>query len=106
MHTASSAFYEGVSVEQILMACHWCSYNTFTSFYMNEVAWQTDIQFSFGPYVVDQQVVLAPLSCLLESPKDSRTLFLRPLDRALNFGHMLSGSSPPHAARSEASSHD
>ena len=65
---ASSAFYGGVSVEQILSACHWCSHNTFTSFYLKELVWQTDGQLSLGPFGAAQQVVSAPSSGLPESP--------------------------------------
>ena len=69
---ASHAFYGGVSVDQILSACHWRSHNTFTSFYLKELAWQTDGQLSLGPFVAAQQVVSAPSSGLPESPKRSR----------------------------------
>ena len=30
--TASKAFYGGVSVDQIMQACHWKAHNTFTNF--------------------------------------------------------------------------
>ena len=36
---ASKAFQSGVSLEQILSACHWKSQNTFTQFYLKDVAW-------------------------------------------------------------------
>ena len=36
---ASKAFQSGVSLEQILAACHWKSHNTFTQFYLKDVAW-------------------------------------------------------------------
>ena len=36
---ASKAFQSGVSLEQILSACHWKSRNTFTQFYLKDVAW-------------------------------------------------------------------
>ena len=36
--TASKAFQSGVSLEQILSACHWKSHNTFTQFYLKDVA--------------------------------------------------------------------
>ena len=35
---ASKAFQGGVSLEQILSACHWKSHNTFTQFYLKDVA--------------------------------------------------------------------
>ena len=37
--TASKAFQSGVSLEQILSACHWKSHNTFTQFCLKDVAW-------------------------------------------------------------------
>ena len=36
---ASKAFQSGVSLEQTLSACHWKSHNTFTQFYLKDVAW-------------------------------------------------------------------
>ena len=36
---ASKAFQSGISLEQILSACHWKSHNTFTQFYLKDVAW-------------------------------------------------------------------
>ena len=36
---ASKAFQSGVSLEKILSACHWKSHNTFTQFYLKDVAW-------------------------------------------------------------------
>ena len=36
---ASKAFQSGVSLDQILSACHWKSHNTFTQFYLKDVAW-------------------------------------------------------------------
>ena len=36
---ASEAFQSGVSLDQILSACHWKSHNTFTQFYLKDVAW-------------------------------------------------------------------
>ena len=35
---ASKAFQSGVSLEQILSSCYWKSYNTFTQFYLKDVA--------------------------------------------------------------------
>ena len=34
---ASKAFYGGVSVDQIMQACHWKSHNTFTNFYLKDL---------------------------------------------------------------------
>ena len=36
---ASKAFQGGVLLDQILSACHWKSHNTFTQFYLKDVAW-------------------------------------------------------------------
>ena len=36
---ASKDFQSGVSLEQILSACHWKSHNTFIQFYLKDVAW-------------------------------------------------------------------
>ena len=36
---ASEAFQLGVSLEQLLSACHWKSHITFTQFYLKDVAW-------------------------------------------------------------------
>ena len=34
---ASKAFYGGVSMDQIMQACHWKSQNTFTTFYLKDL---------------------------------------------------------------------
>ena len=34
---ASKAFYGGVSVDQIMQACHWKAHNTFTNFYLKDL---------------------------------------------------------------------
>ena len=34
---ASKAFYGGVSVDQIMQACHWKAHNTFTKFYLKDL---------------------------------------------------------------------
>ena len=36
---ASMVFQLGVLLEQLISACHWKSYNTFTKFYLNYVVW-------------------------------------------------------------------
>ena len=36
---ASKAFQGGISLDQIMSACHWKSHNTFTQFYLKDVAW-------------------------------------------------------------------
>ena len=53
---ASKAFQSGVSLEQILSACHWKSHNTFTQFYLKDVAWADTELFYLGPVVAAQQV--------------------------------------------------
>ena len=53
---ASKAFQSGVSLEQILSACHWKSHNTFTQFYLKDVAWADTEPFHLGPVVAAQQV--------------------------------------------------
>ena len=36
---ASQAFQGGISLDQILSACHWKAHNTFTQFYLRDLAW-------------------------------------------------------------------
>ena len=47
----SKAFQSGVSLEQLLSACHWKSHNTFTQFYLNGVASADSELFHLGPVV-------------------------------------------------------
>ena len=35
---ASKSFYEGISMDQIIQACHWKSHNTFTKFNLRDIA--------------------------------------------------------------------
>ena len=53
---ASKAFQSGVSLEQILSACHWKSHNTFTQFNLKDVAWADSELYHLGPVVAAQQV--------------------------------------------------
>ena len=53
---ASKAFQLGVSLEQILAACHWKSHNTFTQFYLKDVAWADSELYHLGPVVAAQQI--------------------------------------------------
>ena len=53
---ASKAFQSGVSLEQILAACHWRSHNTFTQFYLKDVAWADSELYHLGPVVAAQQI--------------------------------------------------
>ena len=59
---ASKAFQSGVSLEQILSACHWKSHNTFTQFYLKDVAWADSELSHLGPVVVAQQIQQRPSS--------------------------------------------
>ena len=53
---ASKAFQAGISLEQILSACHWKSHNTFTQFYLKDMAWADSELFHLGPVVAAQQI--------------------------------------------------
>ena len=53
---ASKAFQSVVSLDQILTACHWKSHNTFTQFYLKDVAWADSELFHLGPVVAAQQI--------------------------------------------------
>ena len=53
---AFKAFQSGVSLEQILSACHWKSHNTFTQFYLKDVAWADSELYHLGPVVAAQQI--------------------------------------------------
>ena len=59
---ASKAFQSGISLDQILSACHWKSHNTFTQFYLKDVAWADSELFHLGPVVAAQQVHTRPRS--------------------------------------------
>ena len=49
----SKAFQSEVSLDQILSACHWKSHNTFTQFYLKDVAWADSELFHLGPVVAE-----------------------------------------------------
>ena len=53
---ASKAFQGGVSLDQILSACHWKAHNTFTQFYLKDLAWADFELYHLGPIVAAQQV--------------------------------------------------
>ena len=53
---ASKAFQGGISLDQILATCHWKSHNTFTQFYLKDVAWADSELFYLGPVVAAQQI--------------------------------------------------
>ena len=56
---ASKAFYGGISMDQIMRACHWKSHNTFTKFYLRDLAGQDQSEGSFhlGAFIAAQQVM-------------------------------------------------
>ena len=53
---ASQAFQGGVSLEQILSACHWKAHNTFAQFYLKDLAWADSELYHLGPVVAAQQI--------------------------------------------------
>ena len=53
---ASQAFQGGVSLDQILAACHWKAHNTFTQFYLKDLAWADSELYHLGPVVAAQQI--------------------------------------------------
>ena len=54
---ASKAFQSGVSLEQILSACHWKSHNTFMQVYLKNVAWADSELYHLGSVVAAQQIL-------------------------------------------------
>ena len=54
---AIAASWATCSVDQIMKSCHWHSHNTFTSFYLKDLAWEDGQNFSLGPIVAAQQVL-------------------------------------------------
>ena len=60
---ASKAFYGGVSVDQIMQACHWKAHNTFTNFYLKDLTWSdNDSNMYLGPVVAAQVLDPSPYS--------------------------------------------
>ena len=53
---ASQAFQGGISLDQILSACHWKAHNTFTQFYLKDLAWADSELYHLGPVVAAQQI--------------------------------------------------
>ena len=53
---ASKAFQGGVSLEQNLSACHWKAHNTFTQFYLKDLAWADSELYHLEPIVAAQQI--------------------------------------------------
>ena len=71
---ASKAFYGGVSVDQIMQACHWKAHNTFTNFYLKDLTWSdSDNNMYLGPVVAAQQVLDPPLRTVILGKKRSGT---------------------------------
>ena len=57
-YTASKVFYGGVSVDQIMQACHSKDHNTFTNFYLKDLTWSdNDNNMYLGPVTAAQQVI-------------------------------------------------
>ena len=68
---ASKAFYGGVSVDQIMQACHWKAHNTFTNFYLKDLTWSDNNNNMYlGPVVAAQ--VLDPSSQTRYPRKEKR----------------------------------
>ena len=53
---ASRAFQGGISLDQILSACHWKAHNTFSRFYLKDLAWADSELHHLGPVVAAQQI--------------------------------------------------
>ena len=53
---ASKAFQGGVSLDQILSACHWKAHNNFTPFYLKVLAWADSELYHWSPVVAAQQI--------------------------------------------------
>ena len=72
---ASKAFYGGVSVDQIMQACHWKAHNIFTNFYLKDLTWSdNDNNMYLGPVVAAQQVLdLSPQHPHLREEKKGGT---------------------------------
>ena len=54
---ASLAFTNKVSLNDVMSACTWKSHNTFTSFYLRELAWEDDSGLQLGRLVAAESVV-------------------------------------------------
>ena len=54
---ASWALRGGVGVEDIMATCHWKNPSTFSSFYLQPLAWSDGDHYSIGPFVAAQAVV-------------------------------------------------
>ena len=54
---ASLAFQKNCSLQSIMDACCWSSHNTFTSYYLKDMALELDDIYHLGPVVAAQQIV-------------------------------------------------
>ena len=54
---SSWALLGGVSLTDIMNACHWSTHNTFTNFYLQPLAWSDGDSFSLGPFITAQHKV-------------------------------------------------
>lgn len=54
---ASTAFHKNVSLEGVMRACSWKSHNTFTQYYLKDVALLDGEMHRLGPIVAAQHVV-------------------------------------------------
>ena len=77
---ASKGFYGGVSVDQIMLACHWKAHNTFTNFYLKDLTWSdNDNNMYLGPVVVAAQEVLDPSPQTSYPRKEKKRVGAHPL---------------------------
>ena len=91
---ASKAFYGGISVDQIMQACHWKPHNTFTNFYLKDLAWSdNDNNMFLGPVVAAQQV-LDPFP--QSNPQKEKKGGAHPLQVSLRSLPQILGISLPH----------
>ena len=58
----SKAFYGGVLIDQIRLACHWTVHNTYTNFYLKDLTWSDNDNNMYLGLIVAAQQVLDP-SC-------------------------------------------
>ena len=48
----------GVSIDHLMNACYWKSHTTFASHYLKDIWLDTDGQYSIGPLVAAQTVIM------------------------------------------------
>ena len=65
---ALKAFQLGVSLEELLLVCRWKCHNTFTQFYLKDVAWADSDFFHLGSVVAAQQIHHKPTQLSNLSP--------------------------------------